>query len=100
MNLQASLTEGQQKLKVFNDFINTNRMFIAVPGTLAGGNIDTVIKTTFNGLIGFSDLTTEGDTMNSGNYYVSGVSDLYIGEKYIQKLVLSRTENIQPRDLR
>lgn len=99
MTAQSSLTEGQQKMKLFDSFIASNRMQIAVTGTVEGGNIDTVIDVMFNGLVGFSDLTTEGDTMNSGKYYVVGVSDLFIGMKYIQRFTLARAENVQPRDL-
>lgn len=98
MVAQAIQSEGVQKMKIFDRFISTNRLIIAVPGTILGGNIDTVITCTFNGLVGFSDITTEGDTMNSGNYYVVGVSDLFIGQKYIQRLTTARTENLLPRD--
>lgn len=94
--IQSTLTEGQQKMRVFDQYINTNRMALAVVGTIAGGNIDTVISATFNGLVGFTDITKEGDVMNSGNYYVCGVSDLIIGAKYIQRLTVSRVENNKP----
>lgn len=99
MLFQASFTDGQQKIKIFDNFINTNTMQIVVTGTINGGNIGTVIKCTFNGIIGFTDITTEGDSMNSGNYFVTGVSDLFIGMKYIQKINIARCENIQPRNV-
>jgi len=99
MITQAASTEGQQKMKLFDSYMNSNRMQLAVCGTVESGNIDTVIDVEFSGLVGFSDLTTEGDTMNSGKYYIVGVSDLIIGMKYIQRLTLSRAENLQPRDL-
>lgn len=98
MLAQATQTEGQQKMRIFDQFMNTNRLVIAVAGTLTGGLIDTVITCTFNGVVGFTDVTTEGDVMNSGNYYVCGVSDLFVGEKFIQRLTTARTENIKPRD--
>lgn len=90
--VQTTHAQGIQKMKLFDKFMATNRMQIAVVGTILGGKIDSVISCLFNGVVGFSDITIEGDSMNSGNYYVSGVSDLFIGQKYIQRLTVSRVE--------
>jgi hypothetical protein len=41
----------------------------------------------------------EGDRFHSGTYFVSKMTDRYIGNKLIQKLVLNRIDLQKPRNI-
>lgn len=93
---QAEQSVGRRKMKVFDKFISLNSMVICVPGTF-NTSVGDGIEVEFVGITGFTDITQEGDTLNSGKYLVSSVSDLCVGVKFIQRLQITRMVNKKPR---
>lgn len=92
------LAVGWQKARLFDTFMLNQQMYIAIKGTYKYSNIGTVVKTKMKGSVASNDTNLEGDRLTSGNYFVFGVSDRYLGDKLIQRLHLGRLDAQKVRE--
>lgn len=98
LETSEELAVGWQKAKLFETFMLNQQMFIAVKGTYKYSNIGTIISTKMKGSVASNEGTLEGDRLTSGNYFVFGVSDRYLGDKMIQRLHLGRLDAQKVRE--
>lgn len=98
LETSEELAVGWQKAKLFDTFMLNQQMLIAVKGTFKYSNIGTVVKTKMKGSVAANDTNLEGDRLTSGNYFVFGVSDRYLGDKLIQRLHLGRLDAQKVRE--
>jgi hypothetical protein len=88
---------GKQKLNVENIYFNNNKLEIVVPGNFKYNNVGMLVDVILKGNPTMQVQGIEGDTFHSGKYFVSKMSDRFIGDKLIQKLVLNRIDFQEPR---
>jgi hypothetical protein len=98
LETSEELAVGWQKAKLFDTFMLNQQMYIAVKGTFKYSNIGTVVKTKMKGSVASNDTNLEGDRLTSGNYFVFGVSDRFLGDKLIQRLHLGRLDAQKVRE--
>lgn len=96
----ATLSDGEKRMELFDKYMYQNTVLIVVPGTIEAGVIDSVINVNLKGTVGLTDIGLEGDTAASGKYYICSVSDKFIGSKFIQRLQISRLDDIAIRNLK
>lgn len=94
---QSIFTTGQQAHDLFSVYMRNNQVHIVIPGSVKYSNIGYVANVQFKGNPMYPKTQLEGDRLSSGKYFISAVSDRYIGDKLIQKLTLNRIDGQKPR---
>lgn len=97
LGVSAADTIGGQKANLFDIYMQTNKLLIAVPGSFRYSQPGKLIKVALKGNPLYNDSALEGDRVSSGLYFVSHVTDRMIGDKLIQRLVLNRIDQQLPR---
>jgi hypothetical protein len=90
---------GKQRILLEDAYFHNNTLEIVVPGNFKYNNIGKLANVQFKGNAMMTTQALEGDRFHSGTYFVSKMTDRYIGNKLIQKLVLNRIDLQKPRNI-
>lgn len=89
-----------QKYDLFENYIQQNKMIIVVAGNLRDLNAGSITNTYFkNTTSQFRELQLSGDVTSSGVYLIIEVTHKIVGDKFIDRAVLSRFDNPKSRKL-
>jgi len=94
---QSFFTTGNQDYELFDSYGKNNSIDIVCSGSLKDSNIGNVALLELNGVVLSSDTALKGDVLTGGKYFISKVTDKIMGDKYINKITLSRVDARTPR---
>lgn len=90
---QEYLTDNNLAMKTYLSYLNSNGVFVAVPGNVKYNEVFKLYDIILKGDINITESQNEGDVKLSGKYVCTEIVDKIIpGEKFIQKLKLNRVD--------
>lgn len=99
-DVDAGVFSGKQKLELEDTYLGYNILEVVVPGNVGFTDVCKKAEVVLKGNPLVNTSAIEGDVVFGGDYFISKVSDRYIGDKMIQKLVLNRIDSREPRSNR
>jgi len=86
------LSLENQQIEIENVYFYNNNMEIVVPGNYEFNDICKLIKVKMQGNVLVDESALEGDTFHSGDFFVSAITDKYVGNRMIQKLTINKLD--------
>lgn len=97
LNSRTNYNQKENMFDLFNSYITNNQLKIVVPGSLEFNNVGFIVDIELKGNPIYSNTSHENDVYSSGKYFVSGVSNRIVGNKFLQRLTLNRLDPKTPR---
>ena len=92
LRTQELLGKELHKYELEEAYLDNNTLEIVVPGNFKYNEIGKLVDVDFKGNPLLTDLSKKGNKFNSGVYFVSRVTDRFVGNKLIQRLTLNRID--------
>lgn len=91
--ITQDVTEDYVKYFLFNKYIQTNQLTIYVKGTLKYPQLGRICRVKLDDKSPYPDNQLKGDVTANGKYLITDVTNSFIGDKFIQRIQLSRFDN-------
>ena len=91
--ITQDVTEDYVKYFLFNKYIQTNQLTIYVKGTLKYPQLGKICRVKLDDKSPYPDNQLKGDVTANGKYLITDVTNSFIGDKFIQRIQLSRFDN-------
>jgi hypothetical protein len=97
--VDADVFIDKQKLELEDIFMRNNSLEIVVPGNFKYNAVGYLAEVNLKGNPLMQSQSIEGDVFHSGKYIITKITDRYVGDKLIQKMVLNRVDFQEPREV-
>ena len=91
--ITQDVTEDYVKYFLFNKYMQTNQLTIYVKGTLKYPQLGKICRVKLDDKSPYPDNQLKGDVTANGKYLITDVTNSFIGDKFIQRIQLSRFDN-------
>lgn len=91
--ITKDVNEDYVKYFMFNKYIQTNQLVIYVKGTLKYPQVGKICRVKLDDRSPYPDNQLKGDVTANGKYLITGVTNAIMGDKFIQRIQLSRFDN-------
>ena len=91
--ITQDVTEDYVKYFLFNKYMQTNQLTIYVKGTLKYPQLGKICRVKLDDKSPYPDNQLKGDVTANGKYLITDLTNSFIGDKFIQRIQLSRFDN-------